>query len=76
MSPRFPVATGKDVARIAQKVGFVFDRQKGSHAIYYRKKDGARIVVPMHAHKTIKRRTLSGIIDDMGLTIDEFRQLM
>lgn len=31
---------------MAINVGFVFDRQKGSHAVYYRERDKARIVVP------------------------------
>ncbi len=76
MSPKLPAVTARDVARVAIKVGFVFDRQKGGHAVYYREKDRARIVVPMHAGKTIKPKTLAGILEDMGLTAEEFRNLL
>ncbi|MGQ9746856.1 MAG: type II toxin-antitoxin system HicA family toxin [Candidatus Caldatribacteriaceae bacterium] len=62
--------------RVATKMGFVFDRQKGSHAVYYRERDKARIVVPMHAGKTIKPKTLAGILEDMVLTVEEFRSLL
>lgn len=49
MSPKLPVVSAKEVARVAQKLGFEFRRQSGSHAIYVRKQDGARVVIPMHA---------------------------
>lgn len=75
MSPKLPVVTAGEVIRVATKVGFVFDRQKGSHAVYYRERDRARIVVPVHAGKTIKPKTLAGILEDMGLTAEEFRNL-
>ncbi len=76
MSPKLPVVTAREVVRIAIKLGFVVDRQKGSHAVYYRKNDKARIVVSMHAGKTIRPKTLAGILDDMGLTAEEFRNLL
>lgn len=76
MNPKLPAVTAKEVVRVAIKLGFVFDRQKGSHAVYYREKDKARIVVPMHAGKTIKPKTLAGILEDMGLTVEEFRNLL
>ncbi len=76
MSPKLPALTAKEVVRLAIKVGFVFDRQKGSHAVYFRASDGARIVVPLHAGKILKPKTLSGILDDMGLTLDDVRKLL
>jgi len=70
---KLPAITAREVVKVANKVGFVFDRQKGSHSVYYRKSDGARVVIPVHSGKTIKRKTLDGIIEDMGLTAEEFR---
>lgn len=58
---------------MATQLGFLLDRQKGSHAVYYRERDKARIVVPIHSGKTLKLKTLAGIIEDMGLTVEEFR---
>ena len=70
-----PSVKPRDVIRIALKLEFVFDRQSGSHAIYYREKDKKRIVVPMHP-KEIKKKTLYGIIKDMGIDVEEFKKLL
>jgi predicted RNA binding protein YcfA (HicA-like mRNA interferase family) len=76
VSPRLPVVEAKDLARIARKMGFALDRQKGSHAIFYRESDGARVVIPMHSGRSIRRGTLLGIIEDMGLTVEQLRDLL
>jgi len=71
VTPKVPVATAKDVVRVAEKLGFVFRRQSGSHAIYVRASDQARVVIPMHRGE-LKRKTLRGIIQDLKITVDEF----
>ncbi len=72
--PRFPTATSKDVTRVAVKLGFEYSRQAGtSHAIYKRKSDRRRVVIPVHPSRDIKRKTLAAIISDFGITVDEFR---
>ena len=76
MSHRLPVVRAKEVTHVAEALGFVLDRQKGSHAIFYRNKDNARLVIPMHPAKTLKPKTLAGIIQDMGITVDEFQALL
>ena len=76
MSPKLPVVTSREVARVALHVGFELRRQKGSHAVFFRAADGARVVVPMHPGQNIKPKTLTAIIEDMGLTLDEFRDLL
>ena len=72
MSPKLPSLTGKELVRVALKAGFVFRRQSGSHAVYVRDSDKARIVIPIHAGKTLKPKTLHGIIRDMKLTTEDF----
>ncbi len=76
MSPKLPVVTSSEVVRVAQRAGFEFHRQKGSHAVFFRAADGARVVIPMHAGNSIKPKTLLAIIEDMGLTPDEFRDML
>jgi predicted RNA binding protein YcfA (HicA-like mRNA interferase family) len=71
-----PAVTGKDVARVAQRLGFEFRRQTGSHAIYVRSTDHARVVIPMHSGVAIKRKTLRAIIDDLKLSVEEFANLL
>jgi predicted RNA binding protein YcfA (HicA-like mRNA interferase family) len=69
---KLPSIRARDAVRVGQSIGFVLDRQKGSHAVYLRASDKRRIVIPMHGTKDLKPGTLRGIINDMGLTVDEF----
>jgi len=75
LTPRFPAVAAKDVVRVAERLGFVFRRQRGSHAIYVRASDKARIVIPMHKGE-MKRKTLRGIIYDLRVSLDEFKDLL
>lgn len=74
MSPKLPVVTGKEVARVAERLGFEFRRQTGSHAVYVRPRDHARVVIPLHSGVAIKRKTLRGIVEDLRMTIEEFAE--
>jgi predicted RNA binding protein YcfA (HicA-like mRNA interferase family) len=76
VTPKQPVATAKDVVRVAQRQGFEFRRQTGSHAIYVRRVDQARVVIPMHSGQALKRKTLRGIIQDLRITVEEFANLL
>jgi len=46
MSPLLPQVKAKDLIRVAKQLGFELDRQKGSHAVFYRPSDKARVVIP------------------------------
>lgn len=75
MTPRLPSVTAKQLVRVAEQLGFSFRRQTGSHAIYVRANDQARVVIPMHSGD-LKRKTLRGIIQDMKISVDEFAELL
>ena len=75
MTPKQPAATAKDVVRVAERLGFVFRRQRGSHAIYVRQSDQARVVIPIHKGE-LKRKTLRGIIQDLKVGVEEFARLL
>jgi len=76
LSGRLPAVTCRELERAARRLGFVRDRQRGSHAVYYRARDGARVVIPVHRGRNIKPKTLAGILEDMGVTPEEFRRLL
>jgi predicted RNA binding protein YcfA (HicA-like mRNA interferase family) len=76
VSQELPVVTCRHLARVARRLGFELRRQKGSHAIYVRQSDGARVVIPMHAGRELKRKTLRGIIEDLRLSVEEFRDML
>ncbi len=73
---KLPALQARQVAQVAESLGFVLDRQRGSHAVYYRASDGRRVVIPMHPGKDLKPGTLRGIITDLGLTPEEFSELL
>lgn len=67
---KLPSIRAREVARVAESIGL--DRQRGSHAVFYRPSDGRRVVIPMHGSKDLKPGTLRGIVADLGLSVDEF----
>ncbi len=73
---KLPVVPAREVIRIAEKLGFAFDRQKGSHAVYLRTSDNRRLVIPDHKGRDLKPGTLRGLIEDMGLSVDEFVRML
>jgi predicted RNA binding protein YcfA (HicA-like mRNA interferase family) len=72
---RLPPVSGRDVVAALHRVGYVQDRQHGSH-IVLRHTDPPfrRVVVP--DHKELATGTLRAIIRESGLTVDEFRKLL
>ena len=72
-----PALTSKKVIKALKKAGFIEDRQKGSHLILINSSAGKRVVVPIHAGKTIKKPLLQSMIeDDAGLTLENFLKLL
>ena len=70
-----PIVSGRDVVRALAKLGYEFDRQKGSHMILRQSASPhRRAVVP--DHKEVAKGTLRSIIREAGLTVDEFRALL
>lgn len=69
--PKLPVVKAKKLLKTLQKLGFVKYHQVGSH-IQLKHPDGRRATLPYHPTKEIRRGTLSAIIDDLNMTIEEF----
>jgi predicted RNA binding protein YcfA (HicA-like mRNA interferase family) len=66
--PKLPCVSGAEAVKALQTLGFVFVRQRGSHAILRR--GGQGCVVPMH--REIKQGTLRGVLKQAGVTEAEF----
>jgi predicted RNA binding protein YcfA (HicA-like mRNA interferase family) len=69
------VATAKQLVCVAERLGFSLRRQRGSHAIYVRSTDQARVVIPMHGGE-LKRKTLRAIIYDLKISVEKFQELL
>ena len=77
--PPLPRVTGKHTIRALKRAGFeVFD-QSGSH-VYLHRWTGtgwsARVTVPVHAGRTLRPKTLSAILAQTGLSVEEFTTLL
>lgn len=70
-----PRVSVREVVSALSKVGYERDRQKGSHIILRQVVyPHRRIVVP--DHREIAKGTLRKIIKQVGLTVEEFKQLL
>jgi predicted RNA binding protein YcfA (HicA-like mRNA interferase family) len=65
----------RELAKIAEAAGFEWIRRRGSHNTF-RSADGRVIVIPDHGTQVIVRPLLRKLIRDMGLTVDEYNQLV
>jgi predicted RNA binding protein YcfA (HicA-like mRNA interferase family) len=61
--------------KVLEKAGFRQRRQKGSHVIMVRDDPFAMTVVPVHKKK-LRAGTLRDIIQQAGMTVDEFASLL
>lgn len=73
--PKIPVVSGIKVIKALAKVGYDVDHQTGSHIILrQRAPPHQRLTVPNH--KEIAKGTLRAILEDAGLTVKEFIDLV
>lgn len=68
--PRLPALTPQRLIRILEQRGFVLDRVKGSHHIYYHPLTKRRAIVPLHAGD-LPKGTLLEILKQAGISKDE-----
>jgi len=62
--------------RALERAGFFIHHTSGSHHILkHPNKPELRITLPMH-NRELKRRTLESILDQSGLTAEEFLKLL
>jgi len=73
---KLPVVSGRKVVKALRKDGFTVIRQRRSH-IRLKKKTGDRTIkLTVPDHRSLKKKTLSRIIKEAGLTIKEFIDLL
>jgi len=69
---KLPKLSGKELAKIAEKFGFVYSHSRGSHMVYNHS-DGRKTVIPYHAGEEIGTGLLNKIIKkDLKITRKEF----
>ena len=69
---KYPILRPKEIISALSKKGFYFKSQKGSHAKYT---DGyLTVIIPIH--DTVARGTLSSILLQANIPLDEFIELL
>jgi predicted RNA binding protein YcfA (HicA-like mRNA interferase family) len=66
--------SGQDLIKALKRVGFVIQRQRGSHIILRRESPHARVVVPNH--KSIRMEPFVPSFHEANLTIDQLLELL
>ena len=64
------------IIRALQRDGWVVVRQKGSHVLLQKHAPAETLKLTIPAHRPVKRSTLSHILRQARLTIDEFNDLL
>jgi len=73
---KLPRLTGKELAKIAEKLGFVYSHTTGSHMVY-KHPNGRRTTIPHHAREEVGPGLLNKIIKkDLGITREEFMKYL
>jgi len=73
---KLPVVSGEKAIKSFLNAGFVKVRQRGSHVRLEKIEGNDIIKLTVPLHNPMKKGTLSRLIKDAGLTIDEFVNLL
>jgi predicted RNA binding protein YcfA (HicA-like mRNA interferase family) len=71
---KLPVLSGREVAKVFERLGWEIARQRGSHIILTKEGHIATLSVP--DHKEVAKGTLRKLIARAGITIEEFLETM
>jgi len=72
---KLPLLSSQELIKILKKIGFEEVRQRGSHK-YLRHPDGRATVVPVHSGNDISRGLLRKILNEIGISRDDFLKLL
>ena len=73
---RLPRITGEAALRALRAAGWQEVRRRGSHVILHHGSQPGRVTVPVHTGVILKPKTLQSILDQAGVSIDEFINLL
>ena len=73
--PKLPVLTAQKIIKILEKKGFVLDRVKGSHHLFYHPETKRRATVPVHG-RDLPTGTLLEILKQAGIEREGIEDLL
>lgn len=72
--PKLPVISGREARAAFEKLGWQFNRQRGSHMILV--KAGLPVNLSIPDHRELDRGLLRALIRDAGIDLDDFMKLL
>jgi predicted RNA binding protein YcfA (HicA-like mRNA interferase family) len=75
---KLPIISSDEVVRVLKKAGFAYapKRGKGSHVAFYKETVERKLLVIIPKRKELPKGTLMAIIEQAGLTREEFLELL
>ena len=72
---KLPSVSGREIVKAMNKLGYEFDRQRGSHIILRQcTAPHRRLTIP--DHREVAKGTLRSILREAGVTVDELKGLL
>ncbi|MGB6369658.1 MAG: type II toxin-antitoxin system HicA family toxin [Atribacterota bacterium] len=69
---KLPSLTSQKIIKILERKGFVLDRAKGSHRVYYHSESKRRVIISCHK-KDLPKGTLMEILKQAGISKEELK---
>jgi len=73
--PKLPAISPDKLARALERSGFLLERVKGSHRVYFNPKTNKTVVVPFHG-RDLPKGVLNEILKQAGITREELLELL
>jgi len=73
--PDLPMLTSAKIIKMLKSKGFILDRIKGSHHIYFQPETKIRVVVPFHK-RDLPIGTCIAILKSAGISKEELKELI
>ncbi len=70
--PRLPRISGNDAVRVLERLGFSRARQTGSHVVLKKQSLDGEIICVVPLRRELKVGTLSGILRQARVTVEQF----
>jgi predicted RNA binding protein YcfA (HicA-like mRNA interferase family) len=74
--PKFPQVSGKQLVNLLKSLGYIFARQKGSHATYEKATKVGKHTIAVPLHKEITKGTLNDILNKVSLELINFAHII
>ena len=75
MSKRLPAVKPKEAITALEKAGWRVHRQKGRHVSMHKESVPHLVVIPLHTGD-LPKGTLHAILEDAGLSVEQFLELL